>query len=318
MKPAIARIRSRPCLSCRYSKYGIFSDGRLLTPPAWPTRENVSSPLVVGRSLITICSSTMYASRPTAPTSATIPARERCRASQASCLSLSCVTATPNTLRPRRRRETHPARRLGPDLVAPDQARGAVAGVEHHVQGGRGEADQGLDPSHARELLRTAVGHAGAIVDSPFVLVREVMTESVDHRLASGLRARDRRPHARAQRRLGRAGRRRAPRGLHPRPRPRALGRRRRPLGRRARERPRVLAGHHRRAGHGGRGGGPADDAPRCAADRRAERRRAGGRGDARRSRDPRARARALRPRDARRAAGLLLSPARRLSPTYG
>src|SRR4051794_29175993 len=179
MKPAIARIRSRPCLSCRYSKYGIFSDGRLLTPPAWPTRENVSSPLVVGRSLITICSSTMYASRPTAPTSATIPARERCRASQASCLSLSCVTATPNTLRPRRRRETHPARRLGPDLVAPDQARGAVAGVEHHVQGGRGDADQGLDPSHARELLRTAVGHAGAIVDSPFVLVREVMTESV-------------------------------------------------------------------------------------------------------------------------------------------
>src|SRR5690349_2624871 len=108
-----------------------------------------------------------------------MPARVRCRASQASCFALSCCSSaatSSDTLRPGQPRTT---RWLGPDLVAPDHARGPIPGVEHQVQSGRDDAQHGLDPAHALQLLPAAISHGGAIVDSPTVLVREVMTESL-------------------------------------------------------------------------------------------------------------------------------------------
>src|SRR3954452_6264256 len=137
---------------------------------------NVSSPLELGMSRSTTCSSTKYRSRPIAPRIAAMPARGRWRRSQASCFSGSCVvTATSSKsvfgpLRPAlgvRRRELDPPCRLGPDLVAPDHARRAVAREEDDIQSGRDHADQRLDPAAARELIGTAIGHGGAIVDSP-------------------------------------------------------------------------------------------------------------------------------------------------------
>ena len=89
-----------------------------------------------------------------------------------------------------------------------------------------------FDAAAALELRGGAMGHGGAIVDSRAVLIREVMTESVVTADPQQQRPRDRRADARAQRRLGRARGGRAPGRLHHRPRPHALraGRRARPV----------------------------------------------------------------------------------------
>ena len=63
--------------------------------------------------------------------------------------------------------KTRPCGRLGPDLVAPDDPRRAIAGVQDDVQDGRCDADQRLDPAQPGELGGTAVSHGRAIVDSP-------------------------------------------------------------------------------------------------------------------------------------------------------
>ena len=51
-------------------------------------------------------------------------------------------------------------RRLGGDVVAPGDARDAVAGEQHEVQHRRGQADQALDAAAPGELVRGAGGHA--------------------------------------------------------------------------------------------------------------------------------------------------------------
>src|SRR4051794_27890163 len=99
--------------------------------------------------------------RPIAPIIAATPARPRWRASHASCFSLLEVGAatSADTLVAPGLGQTNSARGLRADLVAPDDARGAVAHVEDEVQRGGGEPDQRLEAPGARELLGTAVGH---------------------------------------------------------------------------------------------------------------------------------------------------------------
>ena len=56
-----------------------------------------------------------------------------------------------------------PARRLGIDLVAARHAGHALAGEEDQVEGGRGEADQGLEPALQSELACGAMRHGGRL-----------------------------------------------------------------------------------------------------------------------------------------------------------
>ena len=56
-----------------------------------------------------------------------------------------------------------PARRLWIDLVSAGHARHALAGEEHEIQGGRGEADQRLDPAPYCELASGAMRHGGRL-----------------------------------------------------------------------------------------------------------------------------------------------------------
>src|SRR3954469_12047976 len=103
-----------------------------------------------------------------------MPARLRCRASQASCFSLSeigAATSTHSLFRPPKRGprttlplgELRPARGLGPDLVAADDAAGAIARVQDEGQAGGDEPQERLQAVHARELGGTAVGHGARL-----------------------------------------------------------------------------------------------------------------------------------------------------------
>ena len=62
-----------------------------------------------------------------------------------------------------RRRRRPSARRLGVDVVAPGDARDAVAGEEDEVEQRRGEPDHGLDAAAARELGGSAVRHSARL-----------------------------------------------------------------------------------------------------------------------------------------------------------
>src|SRR5262245_35632113 len=104
-----------------------------------------------------------------------MPARTRWRASQARV----CSGSTAATLVAAGLRKTGAPRRLGADLVAPDDARRPVARIEDEVEDRGGEPDQRLDAAAPGQLIGTAIGHGRAIVDSRSVLVREVMTDAV-------------------------------------------------------------------------------------------------------------------------------------------
>ena len=133
-----------------YSKTGICSDGRSPTAPGCTARMTASRPLVLGMSLASTCCATLKTRRPSAATNAAMAARGRWRASQARFDSASCVTV--DTLVAGRRRKPRATHGIGRQLVAADDARDAVAGVQDEVQRGRGEPDQLLDPALVGEL----------------------------------------------------------------------------------------------------------------------------------------------------------------------
>src|SRR6478672_6025313 len=96
--------------------------------------------------------------RPKVPASAATPARTRWRFSQASCFSgselVGCGSAvTADTLVALRGRKTCPPHTVGRQLVATDDARDAVARVEHEVQRRRREPDQRLYAAPAELLI---------------------------------------------------------------------------------------------------------------------------------------------------------------------
>src|SRR5690348_18368210 len=95
--------------------------------------------------------------------SAAIAARGRWRFSQRSVLSGSSVAAatSANTLVAMGRRKTDAPRGFGSELVATDDPGRLVAGVQHEVQSGRRDPDQGLHAVLVAKLCSTAIGHVG-------------------------------------------------------------------------------------------------------------------------------------------------------------
>ena len=96
----------------------------------------------------------------TAETAAAIAARGPCRASQRSTSSVEAsATVSRSSARAGRRSacaqgpaSTVRRARLGVDLVAPGDARQAVAREEQEVERGRGDADERLHAAHADAL----------------------------------------------------------------------------------------------------------------------------------------------------------------------
>src|SRR4051794_4418732 len=167
--------------SCRYSKIGTCSDGALSRRPGWTARCSEAIRLVSGTLRARISCSTKNSTSPSAPAIAAMPARGRCRASQASCLSLSAVAATgrmdsSTRAGPRAGAGAVPARagsrsgrrsatRGRPRTAGgPVRARRAGSGPRY---GAGGRAVYGCDGPRPRDCRLARV------------LIREVMTESV-------------------------------------------------------------------------------------------------------------------------------------------
>ena len=141
-------------------------------PPSRPARASESAKPEVGAPLNTAAVATPEPMTSRAPSAEAIPARGPCRASHSRASSgVVAATVRPSARAGRRSASGWPGahrspRRIGVDLVAPDDARDAVAGVQEQVERGRGNADQRLDPVDAGALGWGEGRHGGAIVDS--------------------------------------------------------------------------------------------------------------------------------------------------------